>query len=81
MEFFISISSILLHDPCPTGMNGLQETANWAKNHTYYIQQLMSVGLFVNNLSLPLPMMPQITVISTEFLFKHNGYLKDWPVT
>lgn len=25
--------------------------------------------------------MPQITVISIEFLFEHNRYLKDWPVT
>lgn len=54
MEFFIYVSFILLHNSCPIGMNGLQETANWAKTHTYYIQQQISPGLFVNNLSLSL---------------------------
>lgn len=55
MEFFISISFILLHNPSPIGMNGLQETAHQAKNHTHYRQQLMSPTPFVNNLALSPP--------------------------
>lgn len=52
MEFFISISFILLHNPSPIGMNGLQETAQRAKNHTHYRQQLISPTPFVSNLAL-----------------------------
>lgn len=80
MEFFIYINFIWLHNPSPIGMNALQETANLAKNHTYYMQELISPAPFVNNPALSLPMTPDMLLWPcTELLSAHNGYFKDYP--
>lgn len=76
MEFFSYISFILLHNPCPIGMNGLQETVNGAKNHTYFILGATNFPSSTGEWLIPsaLPTMPEMLLWScTEFLAVHNG--------